>query len=87
MVLGIQWLKGLGVEKWDFANLVIEFEYDSTLHVLHGLLPQKIRNLTQHISPKLVHSTSQMFMLQLLPPTSKKVHKEEVTLLALTADE
>jgi len=37
MVLGIQWLQTLGPILWDFAELKIQFSFQSQKYVLQGI--------------------------------------------------
>lgn len=40
MVLGIQWLSHLGLFKWDFGKLLMEFDYGGQPVKLKGVFPR-----------------------------------------------
>ena len=52
VVLGIQWLKRLGVVKWDFKNQVMEFEYKGQVQLLKGLVAKKVQTISSCIPLK-----------------------------------
>lgn len=61
-------VKKLGVVKWDFNEMVMEFEFGNKHHVLRGARPQQVwflRSLC--LALKLLDNASQFFMLQLIP--------------------
>ena len=66
MVLRVQWLKGLGILKWDFAKLIMEFNLNSKHYVLTALRNQDIKTFTEPINRRLLAFSSQLYMLQLI---------------------
>ena len=62
MVLGVQWLKGLGPVKWDFNRLVMEFDFGGRHHVLKGILPSGIKS--GQLSDSFLANSIQLYFLQ-----------------------
>jgi len=67
LVLGFQWLSTLGVIKWDFKHLRIEFTYQGHPVTLKGVRVQKPQVLPQEQLCKALKTASQLFMLHMLP--------------------
>ena len=63
LVLGIQWLSTLGVIKWDFKQLRMEFTYKGRLMVLRGMSIKKPQLMRQEQLPKALKNASQLCML------------------------
>lgn len=77
MVLGIQWLETLGVIKWDFKQLRMEFNYQGKRHVLIGsttvqLKTIKGKQLNKFLTSQTHCNNMQLYGLQLreLPGSS-----------------
>ena len=64
MVLGIQWLKRLGEVKWDFNNLIMEFDYYAKHQILKGTPPHRVKKVKG--SHSLLISANQLYMIQLV---------------------
>ena len=43
LVLGVQWLSALGIVKWDFKQLQMEFSYEGKVHFLKGIKGAKLQ--------------------------------------------
>ena len=68
-MLGIQWLSTLGIIKWDFKNLKMEFMQGSRHFILRGIRSGKVQLMSQETLPKALKHVGQLFMIQWLPET------------------
>ena len=68
VILGVQWLSTLGVVKWDFKNLKMEFSYKRRVHAVRGIR-QEIKLVTKDKLSKTMAHLVQMCMLQVCHAT------------------
>lgn len=69
-MLRMQWLVTLGLIKWDFEQLKMEFSYLGRTHVLRGINVGKVQLMVQGQLPKALKVPGHLCMLQLIPNTS-----------------
>lgn len=67
LVLGIQWFSALGPVLWDFKNLTMEFQNEGKKIKLRGATGKKLKGLHSSKLNKLINSTGEISMLQLIP--------------------
>ena len=93
MVLGIQWLATLGIIKWNFKSLRMEFSHSSRHYVLIG---KKTRKVQMKLAKALMAATY-LHMIKLIPqsvghcfalePIAAKLFRDELhSLLQLNQD-
>jgi len=66
VVLGVQWLSQLGTVRWNFKKLYMEFTYQGRDHVLRGMRGKKLQMIGNNKLQKLLDSTPQLCMLQVV---------------------
>jgi len=67
LVLGVQWLSTLGIIKWDFDQLKMEFSYSGHPLTLRDIKVQKPRLLPQGQLSKAFKTATHLCMLQIVP--------------------
>jgi len=67
LVLGVQWLSTLGIIKWDFKKLKMEYMQGSRKFTLRGIRSGKVQLMSQETLPKALRHAAQLFMIQWLP--------------------
>ena len=68
MVLRVQWLSQLGIVKWDFKRLQMEFTYASRVHTLRGLSGKKVQWVGESKLRKAITGGAQLCMIQVVEP-------------------
>ena len=87
LVLGVQWLATLGIIKWDFKQLKMEFSYDNKVHILRGIRGTKLQLVSHKGLPKAIQNAGHLFMLQGLPQEiTSSQGAEQSTLHAVAED-
>jgi len=66
MVLGVQWLSQLGTVRWNFKKLQLEYTYQGQDHVLRGIRSKKPQLIGSDKLQKILQSTPELSMLQLM---------------------
>ncbi|KAL8127908.1 hypothetical protein AgCh_014740 [Apium graveolens] len=64
---GVHWFSQLGPVLWDFSNLTIQFTYNGGKVKLRGITGKKLKELQSQKLNKILQSTGELSMLQLVP--------------------
>lgn len=64
MVLGVQWLSTLGLVKWDFKKLKMEFVYKGMVINLQGMSCHKLKVLNKPPTFKLLKEAARLCFIQ-----------------------
>jgi hypothetical protein len=72
VVLGVDWLRGLGPILWDFGNLTMEFSFQQRKVTLQGLTPALDLLETRDSMPKSTGASCKGVWVQLMEVTAKQ---------------